>query len=263
MDRVAADVVLCVLDGRALGQDAHRTLRGVVVGGISVADDPGDRGQVDDGPSAGHAHRRKHRLDAEKDAFHVDVQHPVQLSGAGILDETPRVDAGVVDEHRRPSEGLGHERDRLRPLGLGCHVERHEAGPVAFRFERLAERGAVLGAHVGERHRGPLGRESARDRGADSRGRAGDECDFAFESHGRFPRGAAAWRAASGRIDDEQDLIVFDELRVARADPGDAPACLCVDCRVQLHDLHEAERRIRLDPRPSGASASTSPTTST
>ena len=67
---------------------------------------------------------------------------------------------------------------------------------MAIRVESLAERGAVLGAHVGERDRGAFGCESARDRGSDPCGGAGDESDFSFESHGGFLGGAASGGSA-------------------------------------------------------------------
>ena len=210
---------------------------------------PATDDKVDDGPPAGRTHRRQHRLYAEEDPLHVDGHHPVQLAGAGLFDETPGVDSGVVDEHRRRSERPGHPRDGLCPLGLGGDVERQEARPAAVRVERRAERGAFLGAYIGERHRGAFDCEpGARRRLRSRRRRPVTRATFPSSLMVGSPRRRRGAReTASIRIDDEQDLIVFDELGVARADSGDAPPRLCVDGRVELHDLHEAQRRIHLD----------------
>ena len=130
MDRVAADLVLRVLDRGALRQDAHRALRGVVIRRVRAADDSGDRGQIDDRSPAGRTHRRQHRLRTEEDALHVDFQHPVQVARARVFDEAPRVDAGIVDEHRRRSERLAYPRDR----SAHCDSEATSSGTKYVRW---------------------------------------------------------------------------------------------------------------------------------
>src|SRR4030095_2934118 len=73
MNGVAADLVFGVVDGGRFGKESYRAFRGGVRrGAIGTADQPGCRGDVDDGAATRLPHRGDGVLRPEEDALDID-----------------------------------------------------------------------------------------------------------------------------------------------------------------------------------------------
>ena len=129
-----------------------------------LADESGDRRDVDDGASAGLAHGGNRVLHTEKDALGVHVHEGVPGRRALRVGIERAADARVVDEDMELAEAHHGGGDGVPPVRLASNVELHET--------RLRARlGDVRG------HLGPLGFEKVAD--DDLRALPGEDCHLA------------------------------------------------------------------------------------
>src|SRR4030095_4148051 len=154
--------VLGVLHGGRFGHDAHGALRGVV-GHVDavLADEAGDRGDVDDRAPAGLLHGRDRVLHTQEDALGVDVHHLVPHGhahgvGAGAADP------GVVHQDVELAEGRDGGLHRRLPVGLVGDVDLHEARLTAGLGDVVDDIAPLRLQHVADGDPGPLLREDHR-----------------------------------------------------------------------------------------------------
>ena len=132
VDGVAADVVLGVVDGDGLGEDADGALGGLVGGMAGVgADDAELGGDVDDGAAAGVLHGGDGGDGAEVDAGGVDVHDGVPGLLGEVAEPGGTADAGVVDEDIQFAEVGDGEVDGGLPVVLPGDVQPDEASVAA------------------------------------------------------------------------------------------------------------------------------------
>jgi hypothetical protein len=151
---------------------------------------PGDRGGEDHPAAAARPHRRQGRAGREIGAAEVDAEHPVPFLRLDVLDQRPRIDAGVLDEDVEPAEGFHRRRHRALRIGLLRDVggdEARRSRPAELGDRRLA--GGRF--HVGDHDLRPLGGEPGGDPLADAARGADDEGGAAFQPP-RFQLGCHA-----------------------------------------------------------------------
>jgi hypothetical protein len=139
-------------------------------------DEPGDGRDVDDDAAAPLAHRRQRRPHDAHDAEHVRVELGVQLLVGQLLDGSPQLDAGVVDDDvERPARRLlGLGDGGLDRRGVG-DVERQHPHVEAFVGGHRLHRSRLVGvSHRGE-HRVAVAAEQQRRQLAEARRAPGDE----------------------------------------------------------------------------------------
>ena len=145
---------------------------------------------VDDGAAANLAHFGDGVLGAQEHALGVDVHLAVPDVHGRVLDVCGRAGAGVVYNHVQPAVGGQRRLDGLLPVLVAGDVELHE-DCVAAHFANLGGRPlALLQQDVGQDDLCALSREQPGSRAAeahqlafDSRGRAGNKSDLAFQAH--------------------------------------------------------------------------------
>src|SRR5206468_1826064 len=119
-------------------QAVDRRLRGDIGNAVGIADQPGDRAEIDDGPTAGIAHLRAHRLGSEELVLEVDRHAVVPISGGYVGGPVAVVVAGIVDQYLDRSFLVPRLCDRrLQPADIP-EVEGNEARPP------MAARGDAL-----------------------------------------------------------------------------------------------------------------------
>ena len=160
------------LDRRDLGEPTEGELAGRVGGQAMAADEPADRGDVDDrtGAAAGALVQPEERLDAVQRADDVDVEGVTELLDRHLRQGGGPEDAGVVDQHVEPTVAATHD--------VGDAGPRTRVGDVELDLMRRA--GHLLGeGDVAGDHRGPAAHTSLGDGRAESPAGAGDEDDLA------------------------------------------------------------------------------------
>src|SRR6266540_4472577 len=182
MHRVAADLVLSVLDGGRLGQEAHRAFRGGVRSGtIGTPDQPGSRGDVDDGAAPSLPQSGDGVFRPEKDALDVDRHNAVPVVFGRLLDPFADENPGIVHQdielaiapHRRVYGSL--------PVRLPGDVEMDVCGLAARRMNLRCDRAPVVVEHIAEDHLGALTTKELRFRGPLAPGPATDQGHFPIQ----------------------------------------------------------------------------------
>jgi hypothetical protein len=191
----------------ALGESDDAVLGGVIRGTARQSDEPAERGAVDDGAAALRAHLTQLVLHAGPDAALVDRGDAVEVLGrlfGGVRRRDH--DAGVVEGHVEPAEGVHRAVDEGGDLGLVGHV----AGDA----ERLMTGGGQLvggGAEpvlvdVGEHDSGAGCGEGLGGVTPHARAGAGDDGDLVAKVvgwvHCLLPRGSAGRPGCCPRGDD-------------------------------------------------------------
>jgi hypothetical protein len=98
-------------------------LAGVVGGAARQSDEATEGGAVDDGAAALRAHLVQLVLHARPDTAQVDRGDPVEVLGRLVGRVAGRdLDAGVVEGHVEPAEGVDRALDEGGNLGLVGHV---------------------------------------------------------------------------------------------------------------------------------------------
>ena len=129
-DGVDPDAAGRVLEGGAAGQADHAVLGGVVGRPAGDADQPAERGAVDDRAAALAAHLGQFVFHAGPHAAQVDRVDPVEHLGGFVGGVARRdLDAGVVERHVQPAERVDG--------GLHRRGDAVLVGDVAFDAERL------------------------------------------------------------------------------------------------------------------------------
>ena len=124
-------------------------------------------------------------LAAQEDAVQVDRHHVAPFLEGRCFHVLEDGDAGAVDEHVDGPEVLGRRRQDGDPFLFPAHVVAEEMGVAADVPGHGAARRFV---EVGDRHPGAFGGETPRHRGAEARGRAGDQRHLAgHPAHGASP----------------------------------------------------------------------------
>src|SRR5215475_1128254 len=127
MDRISADPLLSILDGRSLGKQAHGTLGGLVLRTAMVSTDQAKLGgDIDDRATAPLPHRRNGDLGPQKNAFGVDVHDAIPLLDGRILDPTAPADPGVIDQDIELAKPIDSGLDCLLPILLVGDIEAHK-----------------------------------------------------------------------------------------------------------------------------------------
>jgi hypothetical protein len=130
MDRVDPHPVTLAgeFEGRRFGKQCHPAL-GQRIERIELrADEPGNRGQIDDGAAVralpgAIAQCRQSALGPEKYPGQVDGAEPLPFFEARLLDALAEKEAGIVDQDVEPAE-TGNRRSYLRrPVLLAGYVE--------------------------------------------------------------------------------------------------------------------------------------------
>ena len=161
---------------RRFRQHPHGALAGAIGCRRRVADDPGDRGEIDDRAAAGFLHRSHCLTAAEKRALDVHRVDLAPVSERRRLDVAEDRDPGAIDEYVEAPERADHRIDDFPParfVGHVLHQREIGVGP-----ERL-EAGFVA---VGGGDLGPLTMKQGRRSPANARRRAGDERDLSRET---------------------------------------------------------------------------------
>ena len=156
MNRVGAYVLYSVLDGRGLGEEAHRALGRAVGAAGAAAHQAGGGRDVDDRTAARLAHLGDGQLGAEKHTFGVDVQDQVPLLARGLQHVTAPPDGGVVDQHVQLAVGSHGGRDRLLPVVLAGHIQVDVSGVAAQLVDFRCNGHAIGVQHIGYDHLGAL-----------------------------------------------------------------------------------------------------------
>ena len=148
-----------------------------------LADEPGDRRDVDDGAATRLLHQRDRVLHAEEDALGIDGHHLVPGGAAQHVGIVGAADAGVVDEHVELAERAQGGLRRGVPLPLARDIQLHEASLAASRDDLV---GNLLTFHledVGNDDLRAFLREDRRLALPHAAGTTGHERDFSGESH--------------------------------------------------------------------------------
>ncbi len=183
VDGVGAYLVLGVLDGGRLGEEAHRRLGGEVRRMAHVADYRVGGGDVDYGAAAGPAHSGDGVFRAEERPGGVHLHDLVPALKLRVLDRLPLRYAGVVHQDVELAVSLLYEVDGPLPLVLLCNVQ--------VDGERFPARSPDLGGHpfcllvryVGQGDLRALTGEEAGDLGSYAAGGARYQGDLSFQSH--------------------------------------------------------------------------------
>src|SRR3954470_11185297 len=200
-DRVHADPLVGVLDGRVLRQAADAVLARGVRAQEPNGPQAGVRRRVDDGAAARPEHVADLVLHAEERAAQVDGDDAIELGVVGLVQALVDADAGVVVGVVEAAIALDRLGDDARAVLRARHVARDEGGVaalVADRLHRLLAAGAGA-LEVGDDHGGALLGEADRARAADAARRARDEARPALHPPGH---GGATLvvRVAPGRL---------------------------------------------------------------
>src|SRR5205807_8391659 len=164
----------------------------------AVADEPGDRGDVDDAPGAARRHLREGALAAVERPGEVDRDDALedgrrQLVDAGVAVEDPR----RVHHDRERAEPANRRRDGAVDVGPAADVAGDEERPAALGLDRLDGVLPAVGQEVEDRHGRARGAERHGDRAPDPRAATGDEGRAGDETH-RPTNSATAAAATSG-----------------------------------------------------------------
>ena len=183
-----ADAGVLELVPQRLGKAADRELARRIGGLAGGRDDAEDARQIDDLRGRLLPQHRQERLAHPHRAPEIDREQPFHVGEADLVEAPEQRDAGIVDQHARPSV-LG--KDRLAQ-GIRRGRIRHVRGVLADRHPRLASRGRDRGKRVAvaidERQTATAGRQAHRQRRADAFGGAGHDRDAVSERkcHRRF-----------------------------------------------------------------------------
>src|SRR5215207_6240158 len=182
-DRIAGDVLLGRLERRHLGEADDAVLRRHVGGLEGRGDEPMRRGDVDDAPPPGLAHRRHGKAGGVEGGGQVDGDDLVPPLNRELIDWRDVLDAGVVDEDVEPPEGLerqiDHALDRAGLRHVGRRIDRLYAVLRGDSRDDLAD---VVDIAEAVKHDGGAGLgERADDAEPDAAGRAGHDRDAAGE----------------------------------------------------------------------------------
>ena len=176
MDGVATDILRGVLDGRGLGERAHRTLgRAVGPAGQRAPEDSGDGRHVDDRAASGPAQRRQRLAGAEEHAQHIHPHDSFPEFLRGVLDLFVVGDASVVDQNvqaAEPALGRGH---RVLPVGVAGNVEVDVDRLAAALGDAPLHRLSLVIQNVAEDHPCSLGDEQLGLEGSLASGAAGNQ----------------------------------------------------------------------------------------
>ena len=167
-------------------------LAGAVDRDLRRTDQACDRGGVDDAALILFEHHRQHMFQPQKNADHVDIEHPTKRLQRISRDRRHvAFDAGVVVEHVDGAELVDGGADILRDLVLigdvGSHGKRLRGGRQildrALQVQFPAVDGNNAGAAFGQQADGC---------GADDAGSPGDDGDLAIQTNSighvwRFP----------------------------------------------------------------------------
>src|SRR3984893_13682803 len=111
MDRVDPHPIALAgeFEGRRFGEQRDATLGQRIERVVLRADEPGNRGEVDDGAAmrslpGALAQSRQRMLGAEEHPGQVDRTEPMPFLEARLLDACAEKEAGIVDEDVEPAE---------------------------------------------------------------------------------------------------------------------------------------------------------------
>jgi len=162
----------------ALGQGIERVLR--------RPDEPGDRGQVDDGAAVRAeasriAQGRQRELGAEKDAGQIDRAQALPFIEARPLDILAEKKPGVVDEDVELAEAREDCRDGSAPRFFAGHVEMQIKYVAPGAFQGTGGRAAALVEDIGNPDFGAGLDHQPGGLAADAARRAGDQRHLAVK----------------------------------------------------------------------------------
>ena len=213
-DGVDLDVVAGALDRQDTGQPGQPGLGRAVVGLSKVAEQPGGRAGVHDAAIALFAHDAIGRLADIEGTLEVHVDHRIDHGRVHVVERLVPQDAGVVDQHVDPAEGVqGGLHDPLAAF-RGRHavaVGRRDAThggdlldhPVCG--ERRGTTAIQCGAGVVHQDAGPATSELEGMRAPEPATCPGDDGYTSVKAqirHGHFPfRRVLAAPAAAGRAE--------------------------------------------------------------
>ena len=138
MDRIQPYLVAGAgaMKGRRFGQHPDRALAGAIGQRGRVADDAGDRGEIDDRAAAPLLHRPHSLAAAEKHALDIDRVDLAQVVKARGLDIAEVRDPRAVDEDVEPAERGEDRVDHLAPARFVRHVLHEDQIGVRLRAPR-------------------------------------------------------------------------------------------------------------------------------
>src|SRR6266545_957873 len=136
---------------------------------VQRADQPVDRGEIDDASASRAAHPGDRVLGAEEDALDVDCLDPIPFPFGQLVRRLARAgDAGVVDENVDLLEGI----DDLSKDALDIRLSGDVGMPVPCRAARAADLAReirpLLVERIQDRHSGPFSRQKTARGAADS-----------------------------------------------------------------------------------------------
>jgi hypothetical protein len=185
MHRVDADAVALAgkFERRRFGEQGNAALGHRIERVLRRADDPGSRGEVDDGAAVRArlrrlAQGRQGELGAEEDTGQIDRAQAVPFRERRRLDVLAEEQPGIVDQDVELLPAAERRVDRRMPVGLAGHVEMDVERRLAQPSRRLA---AALVEHVADRHLGAGLHHEPRGLGADAARRAGNQRHLAVE----------------------------------------------------------------------------------
>ena len=151
---------------------------------VPLADDAGDRRQVDHRAAAGLFHRRDAVLHAEEDAGRIDPHQPVP--GRRVIEILlgRARDSGIVDQHVEMAMVGQDAVDEALPLPLVGDVEMGIARLPARLVDVGDHRLALLVEQVGDDNRlGAFAGKQAGSRGTHAAGRTTDQGNLVLHAH--------------------------------------------------------------------------------
>ena len=136
----------------ALGKPDHRVLAGAVDRDVGGADQPRDRGGIDDRALVLLQHHRQHVLHAQEYADHVDVEHPTKRLQRIFRDRRDvALDAGIVVENVDGAEFVDRRAHVIRDLVLAGDIGRDRKR--LRRSRQVLDRGLQVRRPCGRRQR--------------------------------------------------------------------------------------------------------------
>ena len=181
---VDGDAVRPEVDRHALGQHLHRTLAGRVGRDAGAAQLALHRADVDDAAAPARHHALRHRLADDEHAVDIGAHQLLPVGEREFVEGRAALQAGVVDEH---VDGADLFLDRRHRGAHGGHIADVEG--TCMDLQALARQQQLCGGQPRrvapvQHQRGAGLAEPARQREADARRRAGDQCHAAVQTKG-------------------------------------------------------------------------------
>jgi len=165
-----------------LGQAGGDELGGAVGRLPLLPGQSGDRGQADDGASAGRHHRLDRELAREKHAAPVDGHDVVPVGGGHLRRIAERDDAGVGDQNVEPPESIGGCSDHPPRVVLDRDVADDRLDLRSALSQLISQGQQWFALNIGCDQARALAREGLGGRPTDAERRAGDHSRLSVEA---------------------------------------------------------------------------------